>query len=155
MSSCTKPLSESLLSWCSFDPLFCSDLNVPKGQLFEVPIRVTSYGCHGISDDRHFDCLFNNMFNQTTKETDQVRTTAPLFTAPLWGIAHKGPVMRKMFPLCDFVMMCGRPSPLWGLPPTEIVVGVSGNDRRIMGNTRNVFRPMFLLWAHHISCPKG
>ena len=49
---------------------------------FYASIRVASHKCHGISNDRKFDCLCSSLFGIITTKSSNICVTGPLW----WGI---------------------------------------------------------------------
>ena len=78
-------------------------------------IMVTAYECHGISNYRQLDCLFDSWFALTSKETSQLLVGAYLLFVR--GIHqwpgdshHKEPVMQRSFPCHNIIKRCNIPT---------------------------------------------
>ena len=63
---------------------------------------------HGVPNHRHLHCLLSRLFRLASKKTSKLRVTGLFRGIHLWPVdsPHKGPVMRKMFPLDGGIMFC-------------------------------------------------
>ena len=58
-----------------------------------MPLQWRQNEHHGALNHQPFDCLFNTVFNLTSKETQKVRVTGPLWgesTGDRWILLAKG-----------------------------------------------------------------
>ena len=69
-------------------------------ELLEGNITVTSQGCHGVSNRRHLDHLFNSLF-KLTKDLSKLREGNPSVTG---GFPTQRPAIRKAFSFRDIIM---------------------------------------------------
>ena len=65
--------------------------NVPPS--VKSPSTVMSFERHVVSNQRQFDCLFNNLVKLTPKKTSKFSITGPLWVEYIRRFPHKGPVM--------------------------------------------------------------
>ena len=62
---------------------------------------------HGTSNHRHLDCLLRYLFRCTSKKTSKLHITDFVKEFHQWVVdsPYKGPVMQKMCPFDDFIMI--------------------------------------------------
>ena len=66
----------------------------------------------GVMNHRCLDCLFNPLFRRRSKKTSKLRVTGLCEGNPpvTGGSPHKGPVIRKMFPFDDVILVLEKKS---------------------------------------------
>ena len=71
------------------------------------PLHWRHNGRDGVSNHQPHGCLLNRLFRRRSKKTTKLRVTglcAGNWPGPV-NSPHKGPVMRKMFPFDDVIML--------------------------------------------------
>ena len=74
---------------------------------------MTSYKCHGVSNKRQINCLFNSFLSLPSEKASKLHITGPLRRIHQWPLdsPHKGPVMRKASPCHDIMISStGQPT---------------------------------------------
>ena len=63
--------------------------------------------CDSVSNHRRLDCLLNRLFGHRSKKTSKSASLALVWGIHRWPVnsPHKGPVMWKMFPFDDVIMV--------------------------------------------------
>ena len=97
--------------WLLVNPIPRNNLSAIFKQITMIFIQKTLHWRHnghdGISNHQPYDCLLNRLFRHRSKKTSKLRVTGlceGIHRGPL-NSPHNCPVMRKIFPFDDVIMI--------------------------------------------------
>ena len=96
-----------VLGWCN---CLLGWIHIRKGNnvlVFSITLQWRHNGCDGISNYQPHDCLLYRLFRRRSKKISKLHVTGLCAGIHRWLVnsPHKWPVMRKMFPFDDVIMI--------------------------------------------------
>ena len=103
----TKPLSDELMMSYLLMNYASLGLNESHTSLECTPSQWRHNEHDGVSNHQLHDCLLKRLFRRRSKKTSKFSATVFLKGIHWWPVnsPHKGPVMQKMFPFDDVIIL--------------------------------------------------